>query len=359
MTTKRDYYDILGVPRNASSEDIKKAFRRLAFQYHPDHNNSGDAEERFKEINEAYEVLSDEGKRNSYDRFGRVIDSDWGSAFEGFGFGGLGDIFDTFFGGAATSAQRRAPRKGADLRAHITLTFEEAVFGTAKEVEIERIQICSECKGIGSKPGTDPERCPECGGSGQVRRTHQSLFGRFVQVADCPRCEGEGTVITEPCPKCKGQRRERVKRKIAVDVPAGVDDRYTLRLSHEGDAGIYGGSPGDLYVTFSVKAHKYFKRDGFDILYDLPINFAQAALGDSVEVPSLDGETTLKIPPGTQSGKFFEMKGKGVPKVNSRGRGDYLVKVKVVTPKSLDRDQKKLFEELSKLLPKSESPDTD
>lgn len=356
MPVNRDYYETLGVPRNASDEQIKKAFRRLAFQYHPDHNEKAGAEERFKEINEAYEVLSDTEKRASYDRYGRVATSGL-SGFEDFSFGGLGDIFDAFFGGTTTRARRRAPQKGADLQTRLSLSFEEAIFGTDKPIEISRVENCSACRGVGSRPGTNPERCPDCDGNGEVRRIQQSLFGRFVHTATCPRCHGEGTVITHPCPQCKGSGREKAKRKLTVTVPPGVDESNSMRFRGEGEAGIYGGSPGDVYVTFSITPHDVFVRRGTDILYELPINFAQAALGNSVEVPTVDGKTTLKIPPGTQNDKVFRIRGKGVPRLDGKSRGDQLVIIRVVTPRSLKDNQQRLFQELAETLPEAEMPE--
>ncbi|MCX6009744.1 MAG: molecular chaperone DnaJ [Chloroflexi bacterium] len=356
MLSNRDYYEILGVPRNASDEELKKAFRKLAFKYHPDHNKEAAAEEKFKEINEAYEVLSDAKKRASYDRYGRVATSDL-FGFEDFGFGGLGDIFDTFFGATTARAQRRSPQKGADLRANLTLSFEEAIFGAEKQFEIWRIENCSVCHGLGSQPGTKPQKCPNCNGNGEVRRVQQSLFGRFIHAATCPHCKGEGTVINNPCRQCKGSGKERVKRKLTVTVPPGIDESYQMRLSNEGDTGKYGGSPGDICINFSIKPHKFFVRKGNDILHELPINFAQAALGDNIEVLTLDGKATFKIPPGTQNGKVFRIKGKGVPRLNSKGRGDQLVIIRVVTPQSMDANQRRLFEELAKTLPTAAMPE--
>jgi molecular chaperone DnaJ len=352
MAIKRDYYETLGISRNASNEEIKRAFRKLAFQYHPDHNSDDGAEESFKEINEAYEVLSDEQKRNSYDRYGRVIDSDLGG-FDGFSFGGLGDIFDAFFGGATTATRGRSPQRGSDLQAKISLTFEEACFGTEKEIEILRIENCSLCHGIGAKPGTNPQKCDSCNGNGQVKRTQQSLFGQFVQVTTCPNCNGDGTKITDPCPQCKGNGREKAKRKLNITVPAGVDESYRMRLRGEGQGGIYGGTPGDVYINFSIGSHKLFVREGNDIHFGLPINFAQAALGCTVEVPTLNGNTTLKIPSGTQHGKTFTLKDKGVPRIDGKGRGNQYVKAFVVTPQSLNGNQRRLMEELSKTLPEA------
>ena len=354
MRAEKDYYDIMGVPRSASSEEIKKAFRKLAFQYHPDHNNTPGAEEQFKEINEAYEVLCDDEKRASYDRYVRVATSDGPGGFDSFGFGGFGDLFDAFFGGATTTANRRSPKKGSDLQVKLSLSFEEAVFGVKKDFEIARVENCSVCRGVGSKVGTNPQKCPDCNGTGQVRRTQESLFGRFVQVGTCSRCGGEGTHIAEPCPECRGSGRVKAKRRITVTVPAGVDENYRMRLSGEGQVGVYGGQPGDVYITFAIEPHEFFMREGNDILCELSINFAQAALGGNIEVPTLDGKTMLKIPPGTQHGKVFHLKGKGVPRLDGRGKGDQLVQIRIITPDSLDEKQKKLFEELAKTLPQSE-----
>jgi molecular chaperone DnaJ len=356
VAIKQDYYEMLGVPRNASDEEIKRAFRRLAKLHHPDRNREPGAEEKFKEINEAYQVLSNPDKRRRYDRYGRVdIEGD----FSDFGFGGLGDIFESFWSGFGTpfgQTAQRVPQKGDSLRIHLTLSFEEAVFGCNKEVEIQRIEFCPSCHGIGSERGTNPETCPDCRGTGQVKRVQQSIFGRFNHITTCPRCGGSGAVINNPCSQCKGGGRIKVKRKISINVPAGVDEGYQLRLDGEGSAGLYGGPPGHLYIALSVKPHNLFHRDGSDILYELSINFAQAALGDEVRVPSLDGKVELKIPPGTQNGKTFRFKGKGISHVDARGRGDLLVKVSVATPQHLDKDQRHLFEELAKILPRTESP---
>ena len=356
MAIKQDYYEVLGVPRNASDEEIKKAFRKLAFQHHPDRNRETGAEEKFKEINEAHQVLSDPEKRSRYDRYGRV---DVAEGLPDFGSGGLGDIFESFFGGFGTPFGRtsqRVPQRGDSLQSHLTLSFTEAVFGCSKEVEIQRIEFCPSCHGIGSEPGTNPLTCPDCRGTGQVRRVQQSIFGRFTHITTCSRCGGSGAVISNPCSQCQGRGRIKVKRKVMVTIPAGVDDGQRLRLDGEGSAGLYGGPPGDFYVTFSVKPHNLFHRDGSDILYELPINFAQAALGDEVRVPSLDGKVDLKIPPGTQNGKIFRFKGKGIPYIDGKGSGNLLVKVVIMTPQHLDKNQRHLFEELSKALPRTEPP---
>jgi molecular chaperone DnaJ len=355
MPMNRDYYDLLGVPRSASNEEIKRAFRKLAFQYHPDHNSDDGAEEKFKEINEAYEVLSDDKKRASYDRFGRVATAD-GFDFEDFGLGGFGDIFDAFFGGTAAKTKHRAPTKGSDLRSSLTISFEEAVFGTQKQFEVSRVENCSLCHGIGSQPGTNPQKCPDCNGNGEIRRVQQSLFGRFVHAGMCPQCKGEGTIISSPCRQCKGSGRERIKRKLTLNVPPGIDENYQMRLSNEGDAGRYGGPPGDIYINFSITAHESFVRKGYDILYELPINFAQAALGDSVEVPTLGSKSIVKIPAGTQTGRIFRIKGQGIAHLNRRGKGDEIVIVRVVTPQSMDTNQRRLFEELAKALPSAKMP---
>ncbi len=253
MAVKRDYYEVLGVSREASDEEIKSAFRKLAFKYHPDHNHEIGAEDKFKELNEAYEVLSDRDKRSNYDRFGHGAANNefFGQNFDGMNFSGLGDIFDAFFGGATTTG-RQAPVRGADLSYRINITLQEAAFGTEKEINLLRVEFCSSCQGLGSAPNTQPERCPECDGRGQIQRIQQSIFGRFANVTPCPRCRGEGTIIKNPCPKCRGTGKERNTRKIAVKIPAGVDDNSRLRLSGEGDVGARGGSAGDLYVNLSV-----------------------------------------------------------------------------------------------------------
>lgn len=352
MAVRQDYYQVLGVPRNASDAEIKRAFRRLAFQYHPDRNKDREAEEKFKEINEAYQVLSDPEKRDRYDRYGRI---DIESGFSD--FGGLGEIFESFFGAfdsAFARTAQRVPRKGESLQTRVTLSFREAVFGCTKDVEVERVEFCSSCHGIGSEGGANPETCPQCRGTGEIRRLQQNIFGRFTHVVTCPRCKGNGAVITSVCSKCQGKGKIRVKRKVLVDIPAGVDDGYQLCVEGEGNVGSYGGRPGELYVIVSVKPDNLFQRDGSDILYELSINFAQAALGDEVRVPSLDGELNLRIPPGTQNGRVFRFRGKGIPYVEGRGRGDLLVKVNIVTPQRLNEKQRRLFEELAKVLPRSE-----
>src|SRR5215831_16689026 len=319
-TTKRDYYDILGVTRNANEEEIKKAFRKLARQYHPDINKDKSAEERFKEINEAYEVLGDAQKRQAYDRFGHAGvngGAAGGSPFEGFGFGSFSDIFETIFqtaAGGAAGTRRGTPQRGADLRYELTISFEEAVRGCQKEIEIPRWESCANCRGSGAQPGTNTARCTACQGTGEIRRVQQSIFGQFVNVMVCDRCRGEGRVITTPCERCSGQGRVRNVRKVTVNIPAGVDDGINVRVTGEGEAPPRGGTPGNLFVALTVKPHEFFKRQGTDILYEAPLSFAEAALGTEIEVPTLDGKDgkeSLKIPAGTQSGRVFRLKGKG------------------------------------------------
>jgi len=355
-TTKPDYYDVLGVPRGASPEEVKKAFRKLAMQHHPDRNKSEDAHERFKEINEAYEVLGDPERRAMYDRFGHAgAEQAFGRGFEGFNFGGFGDIFDAFFGGA--TAQRRGPRKGTDLRQRVTLTFEEAAFGTERTVEVPSVELCERCNGLRAEPGSQPEKCTNCDGTGELRRVQTSVFGQFVNVAMCDRCRGEGRIVTHPCKSCRGTGFEKRTRKLEVKFPAGVDDGNQMRLAGEGEVGLHGGPRGNLYVQIQVKPHKHFQRDGDDLVYNLEMNIAQAALGSEVEVPTLDGAEPLRISPGTQSGEVFVLRGKGIPHLRSHGRGDLLVHMQVVTPKDLTPEQKDLLAKLAESLGTPLSPD--
>jgi molecular chaperone DnaJ len=347
---KRDYYEVLGLSRSATDEEIKKAFRRLAKQYHPDANKEQGAEARFIEINEAYEVLSDPQKRAAYDRYGHAgVGNGMGAA--GFSdFSSINDLFETFFAGAAGTQRRTGAQRGADIRYELTITFEEAVFGCQKEIDLPRWETCTNCRGSGAQPGTSTTRCPACQGTGEVRRVQQSIFGQLVNVTMCERCRGEGRIITTPCEKCRGQGRVRNNRRVVVNIPAGVDDGINVRVTGEGEVSSRGGTPGNLYVVLTVKPHPFFKRQGNDILYELPISFTQAALGDEVEVPTVDGKTTLlKIPAGTQSGRSFRLKGLGVPVVHSTARGDQHVIVKVVTPTNLTTEQKQLLEEFARL----------
>jgi len=353
--TKRDYYEVLGVPRTAGSEEIKKAFRRLARQYHPDVNKSPAAESQFKEINEAYEVLSDQQKRAAYDRFGHAGISGsvgGGSPFDPFAGVGFGDIFDTFesfFSGMTGTSGRKRPQRGADLRYTLTLDFEEAIFGCEKEIEIPRLESCPACHGTGAEPGTQPVRCPRCGGSGEVRQ--RGPFLNMIVMTPCEQCRGEGVINAIPCNECQGQGRVRATRKLVVKVPAGVDDNSQIRLSGEGEAGIRNGPRGDLYIALRIKPHAHFQRQGNDIVYELPINIAQAALGAEVVVPTLEGgEEVLRIQAGTQSGRTYKLRGKGVPFLRGNGRGDQLVVVRVIVPTRLNERQRELLEELAESL---------
>ena len=353
MTTqKRDYYEVLGVPQNASEEVIKRVFRKLALEYHPDRNKSDSAAEKFKEINEAYQVLTDPGKRSDYDRFGHAgLGRNGARGFEGFeNFGGFGDIFDAFFGGSSTRTRTSAIR-GADLQHSMTIAFEDAVFGSEEQLEVQRNEVCGLCKGSKSEPGSSPAVCSVCGGSGQVRRAHQSIFGQFTQVMTCSKCRGVGKVITRPCPTCKGAGKELRKRKIVVSIPAGIETGTQIRLSGEGEPGFNGGPPGDLYVSIRVKSHPHFLREGYDIIHQQKINIAEAALGVTLQAPTLDGEAEIVIPKGTQTGDLIVLKGEGVPHLGSQNRrGDQLVSIVVVTPKMLTEEQRVLLEELARSL---------
>jgi molecular chaperone DnaJ len=350
MVVKRDYYEVLGLPRDASTEDIKKAFRKLAFQYHPDRNHDNGAAEKFKEINEAYEVLSDTDKRAAYDRYGHGgAENIFGRGFEGFDMGGFGDIFEAFFGGTGRTS-RQTSKSGSDLRYNIKVSFEEAALGCEKEIEITRTEVCATCRGTRAKPGTQPVRCPTCDGSGQVRRVQRSLFGQFINTAVCSQCHGEGTLINDPCRDCRGSGYQKQKRRIAVKIPAGVDDGNGIRMTGEGDAGYRGGPAGNLYVIVSVKPHEFFTREGDNVIYEQSVNFAQAALGVELEVPTLHGASKLKIPSGSQTGEVFRLKDKGIPHLHRMGRGDQMVVLRVVTPESLTKEQRRIFEELAKSL---------
>ncbi|MGD8626558.1 MAG: molecular chaperone DnaJ [Anaerolineae bacterium] len=355
MSAQRDYYEVLGVGRQASQEEIKKAFRRLARQYHPDVNKNPDAESRFKEINQAYEVLSDRDKRVAYDRFGHAGPQAGFGGFGGmgdFGFGGIDEIFESFFTGGVRGAARRGPARGGDLRYDLNIDFEEAIFGCEKEIVVNRHEACSHCNGSGAEPGTQPIRCPQCNGTGEVRRQQQTFLGSFVQVTPCPRCQGEREIVTSPCTKCHGRKAVEVERPISVKIPAGVDDGTRIRLAGEGEPGVRGGPPGNLYVVLHVSPHKFFRREGNDIILELGVNIAQASLGDKFAVPTLDGDEQITIPAGTQTGEIFRMRGKGVPYLRRNGRGDQLVMVQVMTPTKLTDRQRHLLAELSETLGK-------
>ena len=358
----QDLYEVLGVPRNAAPEDIKKAYRRLARQYHPDVNRDDGAEEKFKEIAAAYEVLSDPNKRAHYDRFGMagLNGSAGGFGGEGFGFGNidLNDIFDTFFAGfggqTRRGSTRQRPRTGRDIRYDMTLSFEESIFGVEKEIEIERMENCERCDGSGADPGTTPRRCPDCGGTGEVRFTRPTLLGNMIEMATCQRCRGRGEIVDTPCKECKGQGQVRKKRKLRVSVPGGVDDTTRLRVVNEGEPGEFGGPNGHVQIFFHITQHDFFRRRENDIILDMKINVAQAALGAKVTVPTVDGDEAIDVPAGTQSGKVFRLRGKGVPRIRSDGsansRGDQLVVIQVDVPTKLTADQRRLFEELGRTL---------
>jgi molecular chaperone DnaJ len=346
--TKRDYYEVLGVNRNASQEELKSAFRTLARKFHPDMNKEADAEEKFKEINEAYAVLSDTDKRRAYDQFGHAGVNgaggvpDWSTM-------DFADIFGEFFGFAtgATRQRQNAPRRGQDLAYTVNLTFEEAIFGIEKEVEITRDEVCGTCRGNGSEPGTNPVKCTNCGGRGEVRQVRQTFLGSMVQVTTCPSCNGKGEIITTPCHTCRGRGLERKTFAKKVSIPGGVDNGTQIRLAGEGQPGINNGPTGNLYFEIKVKNHKFFRRKGNDILLDLNINIAQASLGAEIEVPTVDGPTKLNIPAGTQPGKVFTMRGKGSPILRSNNRGDQLVIVNVEIPSRLTEDQRQHLEALA------------
>ena len=349
MADKRDYYQVLGIARTATPDEIKRAYRQLARKYHPDVNKEPDAESRFKELSEAYEVLSDERKRQMYDQFGHAGPRGGaGGGFEGFPFGDIGDLFESFFG---ANVGRRGPARGNDLRVRLDVTFGEAVFGTSKELQVPRTESCLICGGSGAQPGKPPVRCPKCGGSGELRRVQQSIFGQFVNVMPCDRCRGEGSIIEVRCVECMGSGRVRKVRTIPVTVPAGVDDGTEMRVPGQGEGGDKGGPNGDLYVAFAVAPHPVLKRDGFDLVYELPLNLAQAALGAEVRVPTLEGEEALNVPAGTQHGRIFRVREKGVPKLQrtglSAGRGDFRVVARVDVPKQLTPRQRELLEELA------------
>lgn len=352
----RDYYEILGVSKQANKNEIKAAFRKLAREYHPDVSKHADAEARFKEINEAYEVLSDDEKRARYDRFGHAgVNGPGGFGSAGAsGFGGFEEIFEEFFnnfGGFRTSSRRRGPRPGADRRVDVTITFEESIFGVEKTIEFDRMEVCETCAGSGAAPGTSPVRCPQCAGTGEVRQVQQTFLGPMVQVTTCPRCGGRGETIQTPCQTCKGTGRARKHVSLPVQIPPGVREGLQIQFRGEGDAGDLSAPKGNLFVVVHVTEHEFFKRKDNDIILDININVAQAALGDRLIVPTVDGDVELVIPPGTQTGRVFRLRGKGVPRLRSdgsnSGRGDQLVYVQVEIPTRLTEEQRRLFEQLA------------
>ena len=355
MSEKRDYYEVLGVPRSASLDDIKKAYRKLAKKYHPDVNpGDKEAEAKFKEINEAYSVLSDEEKRASYDRYGHAAFEGMGangfSGFDGFGFGAFDDIFETFMGGFGRSRQKaKGPVRGKDLRYSMEISFEEAAFGTEKEISVSRLQTCDTCGGTGAKPGTSPETCRHCNGTGQIRYAQSTLFGQFVNVRTCDVCGGEGKIIKHACETCHGKGRVTRSSRISVRIPAGINDNQTISLQGQGESGLRGGPPGDLYVTIHIKPHPVFKREGYDVVLDIPLSFTQLALGAEIDVPTLYGIEKFTIPEGTQSGTVFKLKGKGIKHLRSNNRGDQYFRVMVVIPKKLTPKQKELLQQFAEI----------
>ncbi|MBQ3703750.1 MAG: molecular chaperone DnaJ [Oscillospiraceae bacterium] len=356
MAEKRDYYEVLGVQKGATADEIKKAFRKLTKENHPDlHPGDKACEERFKEANEAYEVLSDEEKRKKYDQFGHAAfdpNAGFGGGYGDFsGFGGFGDLFsDLFgggFGGASARANPNAPRRGESIRATVNVSFEEAAFGCKKEVTVAKVETCADCKGTGCAPGTTPEICPDCKGTGSVTVSQRTPFGIMQSASPCSKCRGTGKIIHQPCKSCRGVGSIRRQHKVEVNIPAGIDDGQTISKPGGGNAGVNGGPAGDLLVTVIVRPHPRFERDGNSVLLNQEISFAQAALGAEVEVPTIDGKVKLTIPEGTQPGYTFRLRGKGIPNLRGSGRGDQFVTVSVKVPKNLTGSQKELLRQFA------------
>ena len=369
MSAKRDYYEVLGVDKNASAAEIKKAYKKMMLKHHPDRNpdNREEAEEKSKEINEAYDVLKDPQKKARYDQFGHAAfdgpgggggaggfgAADFSDIFGNMGFGGGGggfaDVFETFFGNGGRGKRRTGPVRGSDLRIDQEITFEEAAFGKELEMDIPRSEDCTACHGTGAAAGSKPEPCPECHGTGQQQVAQNTPFGRMINARTCPRCHGTGSIIKNPCPACQGKGKKRVTRKIKVNIPKGIDDGSRVRVTGGGDTGTRGGENGDLYVYIRVKPHKIFRRQGNDVLVEVPVSIVQASLGGSVQVPTIDGLVELKIPAGIQTGKVLRIREKGVPHLRGNGRGDELVVVKVLTPQNLSEKQKELLRQFGEL----------
>ncbi|WBX79096.1 molecular chaperone DnaJ [Virgibacillus salarius] len=350
--SKRDYYEVLGVDKGASKEEIKKAYRKLARKYHPDVNKEANAADKFKEAKEAYEVLGNEQKRAQYDQFGHAGPQSQG--FGGFGGsqdfgGGFGDIFDMFFGGGGRSRDPNAPQQGADLQYTMVLDFEEAIFGKETDITIPKEETCDTCSGSGAKLGTKAKTCSHCGGSGQLNMEQNTPFGKVVNRRVCNYCSGSGKIIPDKCNTCGGTGKVKKRKTIHITIPAGIDEGQQIRVSGKGESGVNGGPPGDLFVVVQVKPHDFFQREGDHIFCELPLTFAQAALGDEIEVPTVHGKVKLKIPAGTQTGKTFRMKGKGAPNVRGYGHGDQHIKVKVMTPTKLSERQKELLREFNEI----------
>lgn len=360
MAEKRDYYEVLGVSKGASDDEIKKAFRKLAKQYHPDlHPGDKECEEKFKEVNEAYEVLSNPDKRAKYDQFGHAgVDPNYGAGAGGAGFGGfgdMGDIFDSIFGGfggfgGGRSANPNGPRRGEDIRANVVVDFMEACKGKRVKIRLNRSQKCPDCNGTGAAPGTSPKTCPDCHGTGSVRVTQRTPFGNISQTKTCGRCGGKGQVIDTPCSKCSGQGRVKNVVEKEIDIPAGIDDGQTLRVAGEGNSGLNGGPNGDLHINVTVRPDPIFERDGYDVWTEIPLTYAQATLGDEIIVPTVDGKVKYTVPEGTQAGTVFRLRGKGIKKLNRNDHGDHYVRVNIEIPKNLTKEQKEKLKEFEKSL---------
>lgn len=360
MADKRDYYEVLGVDKNASEDEIKKAYRKKAKQYHPDLNpGDKEAENKFKEVNEAYEVLSDSQKKARYDQFGHAgVDPNYGAGggygqAGGFDFGDLGDIFGSFFGGGFGGGRQsnpNGPRRGEDIQTKVTISFEEAAKGCKRTVEVNRVDTCPDCHGSGAKAGTSAKTCPECSGRGYVNVQQRTPFGVISTQKSCQRCQGKGKVIDDPCQRCRGTGRVSSRASVDVNIPAGIDDRQIFNISGAGNSGVNGGSSGDLKVAVFVRPHAYFERDGYNVWLEQHVSITQAALGDNLRIPTLDGDVKFDLPAGTQSGTVFSLKGKGIQVLNGRGRGDQLVRIIVDVPKNLTQRQKELLVELEKEL---------
>jgi molecular chaperone DnaJ len=355
VAVKRDYYEVLGVGRQASAEELKRAFRKIAMDSHPDRNpDDSAAAARFKEASEAYTVLSDPGRRRSYDLFGHAASDVGGGPAVDFSDMPFADLFETFFGGGFGGRGRRPSNRGDDLRYDMTITFEEAFTGVEKSIEVPRLMTCERCTGSGAEPGTGVDTCRTCGGAGQIRRAQQSIFGSVVTASTCPTCQGAGRVLRSPCVECRGHGRVQRTRRLAVRIPAGVDTGSQIRLSGEGEAGVRGGEAGDLYVVLRVKSHAQLERRDQDVIYRLHVNVVQAALGDQIEVPTLEGPVEIAIPPGTQYGQTFRLPGRGMPDVRGGRRGDQYVLVQIVVPKDLSAEQKALLRKVGGLTGKPE-----
>ena len=356
MADKRDYYEVLGISKGASEDEIKKAYKKMARKYHPDLNpDNKEAEEKFKEVNEAYEVLSDPDKKARYDQYGHAgVDPNFGAGagFDGsFDFGDLGDIFGNFFGGGFGGGGRRtnpnAPQRGESIRLSLTISFEEAAFGCEKEVTVERMEQCGTCSGSGCAAGTTPEVCPDCHGSGQVQVRRQTPMGVFATSSPCPKCGGKGQIIHQPCKDCHGSGAVRRRKIIQASIPAGIDNGQTISIRGQGNAGKNGGPAGDLLITITVRPHELFRREGTSVLCEAPITFTQAVLGAELEIPTIDGKVKYTLPEGTQSGTTFRLKGKGIPSINGRGRGDQYVTVYIETPRNLNKEQKEALKKFA------------